>query len=166
MAGVLDSEQPLSERKPAYSLTVGCMPVREAIKPTTGEGLVEGRPARGTYIRQIMRADVLEICEVRDGAEGIAAYLAAERGVTDEFSHYRLTFLDMVERPDGLGLAQIHRFEHASVRGHLEILDALEKREPARARQVTCDHLATGLAVRSRIIEQFEYKSNSAKAAS
>lgn len=208
MAGELDPEQPLSERKLAQLLAVGRTPVREAIKRMTGEGLVEVRPARGTYIRQITRADVLEIYEVRYGVEGIGAYLAAERGPTDEFSHYRQTFLDMIERPDAFGLAEIHRFGqdfhveviraarnqyllelykpmrlrhqvafglprmydhqsvHASVHEHLEILDAVEKREPARARQLICDHLATGLAVRSRIIEQFECKSNSAKAAS
>jgi DNA-binding GntR family transcriptional regulator len=266
MAGALSPEQPLSERKLAQSLAVGRTPVREAIKRMTGEGLVEVRPARGTYIRQITRADVLEIYEVRYGVEGIAAYLAAERGVgrtpvreaikrmtgeglvevrpargtyirqisradvleiyevrfgvdgiaaylaaergpTDEFAHYRQTFLDMIKRPNAFGLAEIHRIGqdfhvevfraarnqyllelykpmrlrhqvafglprmydhqsvHASVHEHLEILDAVEKREPARARQSICDHLATGLAVRSRIIEQFEYKSNSARAA-
>ncbi len=83
MAGVLDPEQPLSEPNLAYSLAVGRTPVREAIKRTTGEGLVEVRPARGTYIRQITRAGVLEIYEVRYGAEGIAAFLAAERGPTE-----------------------------------------------------------------------------------
>jgi hypothetical protein len=79
MAGVLDPEQPLSEPNLAYSLAVGHTPVREAIKRTTGEGLVEVRPAGGTYIRQITRADVLEIYEVRYGVEGIAPNLAAER---------------------------------------------------------------------------------------
>ena len=144
MAGVLDPEQPLSEPNLAYSLAVGRTPVREAIKRTTGEGLVEVRPARGTYIRQITRADVLEIYEVPMASR----------------------VLPLILLPNAFGLAEIHRSLHASVHEPLEILDAVEKCEPARARQLICDHLATGLAVRSRIIAQFEYKSNSARAAS
>jgi DNA-binding GntR family transcriptional regulator len=208
LAGALNPDQPLSERKLAESLAVGRTPMREAIKRMTREGLVEVRPARGTYIRQITRSDIQDIYEVRQGVEGTAAFLAAERGPTKEFTKYHRMFREMIERPDSFDLAAIHQagqdfhvemfraarnpylleiyepmrlrhqialllprlydhaFIHASVHEHLDILSAIEDRDSEKARQLICEHLATGMEVRFRIFDQFEPLNNLKAAAS
>ncbi len=108
LGGEMDVTAPLSERKLAESLDIGRTPVREAIKRLTREGLVEVRPARGTYVRQLNLHDVEEIYEARFGIEGTAAYLAAERGPTERFAEFKSTFKRMIKSPDDFDLAEIH----------------------------------------------------------
>ena len=137
LGGEFDPGEPLSERKLADSLGMGRTPVREAIKRLTAEGLLTVRPARGTYVNKLTPADVTEIYEVRFGLEGTAAYLAAERGPTDEFSRYRRTFVDMIERPESYDLNEIHR---CGQEFHVEMFRAARNRylldiyEPMRLR--------------------------------
>jgi DNA-binding GntR family transcriptional regulator len=54
-------------------------PVREAIRRLTGEGLVEIVPHRGATVREFGREDLIEIYQVREVLEGLAAGLAAKR---------------------------------------------------------------------------------------
>jgi len=56
-----------------------------------------------------------------------------------------------------LGLPRLYDHDrvHQSVTEHLAILDAIKRRASAEAQQLICDHLAKGLAVRSRIFESF-----------
>lgn len=195
LSGELAADTPLSERKLADFLNIGRTPVREAIKRLTREGLVEVRPARGTYVCELSLNDIEEIYEARFGIEGIAAYLAAERGPTNEFPVFKEKFLAMIANPAAFDLTDIHecgqhfhveifeaarnrtlmdiykplRLKHSfalrlpriydhswvieSVQEHLEILEAIERRDPVQARSLVCDHLMRGLQVRSRIFE-------------
>lgn len=133
----LDAEQPLSERKLAESLAMGRTPVREAIRRLTREGLVEVRPARGTYVCKLTRSEVEEIYEARIGLEGMAAYLAAERGPTPAFANFRQRFQEMIARPGDFDLAETHRVGQEF---HVEVFRAarnsflLEIYEPLRLR--------------------------------
>lgn len=196
LSGEVDVNAPLSERKLAESLNMGRTPVREAIKRLTREGLVEVRPARGTYVRQLNLRDVEEIYEARYGIEGTAAFLAAEHGPTERFAEFKSTFVKMIEQPSSYDLAEIHRlgqefhveifeaarnrtlvdiykplrlkhsfalrlpriYDHSwviqSVQEHLDILIAIEARDPVKARSLVCDHLVRGLEVRSRIFDE------------
>lgn len=194
--GEMDASAPLSERKLAESLDMGRTPVREAIKRLTREGLVEVRPARGTYVRQLSLKDVEEIYEARYGIEGTAAFLAAERGPTERFVEFKSDFKEMIKSPESFDLTEIHKrgqefhveifkasrnrtlmdiykplrlkhsfalrlpriYDHAwvvkSVQEHLDILLAIEARDPVKARALVCDHLVRGLEVRSRIFDE------------
>lgn len=196
LGGDLNIEAPLSERKLAETLNMGRTPVREAIKRLTREGLVEVRPARGTYVRQLNIHDVEEIYEARFGIEGTAAFLAAERGPTPRFAEFKSTFAQMIKSPKDFDLAEVHilgqefhveifvaagnailmdiykplRLKHSfalrlpriydhawvirSVQEHLDILLAIEARNPVKARSLVCDHLVRGLEVRSRIFDE------------
>jgi len=53
--------------------------VREAMHRLAGEGLLEVCLNRGAQVRRLTRAEVLDLCEVREVNEGLAARLAAER---------------------------------------------------------------------------------------
>ncbi len=194
LGGEMDASAPLSERKLAESLGIGRTPVREAIKRLTREGLVEVRPARGTYVRQLSLKDVEEIYEARYGIEGTAAFLAAERGPTKFFEVFKSDFKEMIKSPESFDLSEIHKrgqefhveifeasrnstlmdiykplrlkhsfalrlprlYDHAwvvkSVQEHLDILLAIEARDPVKARGLVCDHLVHGLESRSRIL--------------
>lgn len=74
----------ISERGLSDTLGIGRTPVREAIKSLAHDGLLEIVPMRGTFVRQMSVDDMREIHETRLALEGMAAYLAAGRGVTEE----------------------------------------------------------------------------------
>ena len=125
LSASLDSSQPLSERKLAETLGIGRTPVREAIRRLTREGVVEVRPARGTYIRQLTMDEIEEIYEARMGIEGMAAFLAGERGPTAKFSRFRKLFGRMSKCPDGFDPAESHKSGQAF---HVEIFRAARNR--------------------------------------
>ena len=67
----------------ADDMGVSRTPVREAIRKLEKEGLVTIEPRRGAYASDISIKDMLDVLEVRQNLEGMAAALAA-RKVTEE----------------------------------------------------------------------------------
>lgn len=67
----------------AEEMGVSRTPVREAIRKLEKEGLVTIEPRRGAYASGISIKDILDVLEVRQNLEGMAASLAA-RKVTEE----------------------------------------------------------------------------------
>lgn len=74
----------LNEVQLAAKLGVSRTPIRTALQQLAGEGLVEYKSNRGFFVRRFDIADVLDAFEMRALAEGLAARLAAERGLTPE----------------------------------------------------------------------------------
>lgn len=72
----------LNEVQLAAQLGVSRTPIRSALQQLAGEGLVEYRSNRGFFVRQFDVADIVDAFEMRALAEGLAARLAAERGLT------------------------------------------------------------------------------------
>lgn len=100
LGGQIAVHDPLSERGLAGSLEIGRTPIREALRDLARDGVLEVRPARGTYVRRMSIDDVRELYEVRQGLEGHATQLAAERGPTAALAAYRQRFQAMLDRPD------------------------------------------------------------------
>ncbi len=67
----------------AEEMGVSRTPIREAIRKLEKEGLVTIEPRRGAYASMISTEDMVEILEVRQDLEGLAAFFAANR-MTDE----------------------------------------------------------------------------------
>lgn len=67
----------------AEDMGVSRTPVREAIRKLEKEGLVTIEPRRGAYASDISIKDMLDVLEVRQNLEGMAAALAA-RKVSEE----------------------------------------------------------------------------------
>ena len=67
----------------AEDMGVSRTPVREAIRKLEKEGLVTIEPRRGAYASDISIKDILDVLEVRQNLEGMAASLAASK-VTEE----------------------------------------------------------------------------------
>ena len=79
----------LSEVRLAEHFDVSRTPVREALKQLQVEGLVEIRPKVGTFVRQITRREIVEMFEVKEILEGMAARLMARRGQIPELDVLR-----------------------------------------------------------------------------
>ena len=133
----IESETPLSERKLADALQVGRTPIREAIRDLVRDGVLEVRPARGTFVRQLSLEDVREIYEIRSALEGMAACLAAERGPTPALPAYGARFRDMIDRPEKFDAAAMY---DCGAEFHLDVFRAAGNRnlmqiyEPLRLR--------------------------------
>ena len=84
--GQLADGEPLSERKLAEQLEIGRMPVREALRQLEQEGVIEVKPARGTFVRRLTREELAETYRVREALECLAAELAAARGSSRELA--------------------------------------------------------------------------------
>jgi DNA-binding GntR family transcriptional regulator len=78
---ILDGEllpsSPLSEHQLAAALQLSRTPVREALKRLEQEGLVRSIPSRGTFVAELSANDIMEIYQVRECLEGMAARIAA-----------------------------------------------------------------------------------------
>lgn len=79
LSGEYGPETALSEVKLAEYFEVSRTPIREALKQLQVEGLVEIRPKVGTFVRQISRREVVEMFELKEVFEGMAARLMAQR---------------------------------------------------------------------------------------
>ncbi|WP_129678146.1 GntR family transcriptional regulator [Candidatus Chloroploca sp. Khr17] len=77
--GELRPSSPLSEHQLAVTLQLSRTPVREALKRLEKEGLVRSIPSRGTFITELTAHDILEIYQVRECLESLAARIAAEQ---------------------------------------------------------------------------------------
>lgn len=63
----------------AQELGVSRTPIREAIRQLEKEGLITIEPRKGAYVSDVSINDLLDILEVRQDLEGLAASLAANR---------------------------------------------------------------------------------------
>ena len=73
----------------AEEMGVSRTPIREAIRKLEKEGLVVIEPRRGAYASRISTDDMVEILEVRQDLEGLAAYFAASRMEKDQLDELK-----------------------------------------------------------------------------
>ncbi len=73
----------MMEEEIADAIGVSRTPIREAIRQLEKEGLVSIEPRKGAYVSQLSQKDMIEILEVRQNVEGLAAEYAAIR-MSDE----------------------------------------------------------------------------------
>lgn len=79
LTGKISPGMRLMEEELAEDMGVSRTPIREAIRKLEKEGLITIEPRRGAYVSQISTKDMVEILEVRQNMEGLAAELAAQR---------------------------------------------------------------------------------------
>src|SRR4051794_30471361 len=111
----------LSEVRLAEHFDVSRTPVREALKQLQVEGLVEIRPKVGTFVRRITRREIVEMFEVKEVLEGMAARLMARRGQVPELDVLRANLERSeiaAQQDDGAAYAAlVHEFHQAIVHG-------------------------------------------------
>lgn len=69
----------LTERSLADEFEVSRSPIREAIHMLGQEGLIESLPTRGMVVKKLTREELVDIFNLREALEGLAAKLAAQR---------------------------------------------------------------------------------------
>lgn len=79
LKGEIKSGERLTELALAAEWQVSQATIRAALKLLQGEGLVEYRKRRGTFVTSIAEADVLEIYTLREVLEAFASRRAAQR---------------------------------------------------------------------------------------
>src|SRR5690349_22062808 len=84
LSGELPGGMRLFEVPIAELLDISRTPVREALSRLTEEGLLDRLPSGGFVVRRFGFSDVIDAIELRGVMEGMAARLAAERGVEPE----------------------------------------------------------------------------------
>ncbi len=79
LANELNQGDPLNEVEISTRLQISRTPVREAFLQLEKEGIVEIIPRKGAFIRRISLHDIIELFQIREAIEGMAASLSAGR---------------------------------------------------------------------------------------
>lgn len=79
MSGLIAPGATLTSRSLALQLGTSVQPVRDALKRLEADGIFEGRPQSGFFLRDPTAPEFREILEIRQRLEGLAARHAATR---------------------------------------------------------------------------------------
>ena len=136
LRGELRPGERVSELQMVERLGVSRTPVRMALVRLEEEGLLDAIPSGGFAVKAFSEREVLEAIEIRGTLEGLAARLAAERGVgrSDlEAAATCLDALDEVVRHDTVEV-DISRYVELNAQFHALLIDLTGS--PALARQI------------------------------
>jgi len=89
LAGNFRPGEVVTLRSLAKQLSIGEMPVREALRRLTSEGAFESLPNRSARVPVLTRRQVEQILELREDLEGKAAALAARNITLVQIEHLR-----------------------------------------------------------------------------
>jgi GntR family transcriptional regulator of vanillate catabolism len=119
----------LSEVELAERLGVSRTPVRAALQRLADEGLVEAAQSTGYLVRSFTEADIFDAIELRGTIEGLAARLAAERGVAAATLAEMKQCLAQIDQILDGGLARdeqmLSQYAARNARFHTLMLDAV-----------------------------------------
>ena len=87
--GELAENEPISERKLSLQFGISTTPIKEALRMLQAEGLVYVKPRSGTYVSEVSRDKLIQICYMRASLEGVAAYFAAQSRTEDDLKAMR-----------------------------------------------------------------------------
>lgn len=87
--------QPLRQEEIARSLNVSRVPVREALTRLESEGLVQLRPRRGYMVVALSPDEILEISDIAERLESLAAHEAAKRRTPQDIEALETILVDM-----------------------------------------------------------------------
>jgi DNA-binding GntR family transcriptional regulator len=111
----------LSEVTLADAFRTSRTPIREALKQLQVEGLVEIRPRVGTFVTEPSRRELVELFQVKEVLEGLAARLLAQRGMVPEIEQLEANLRESdrsVAAGDPARYAElVHEFHDLIVRG-------------------------------------------------
>jgi GntR family transcriptional regulator, vanillate catabolism transcriptional regulator len=131
LGGRFAPDEKLHEESLAAMLQVSRTPVRSALHGLAAEGLLDYVPNRGYSVRGVDLAGLSSIFDVRGVLEGLAARLAAERGMNEQVqAAYRQALAegDRVMAKGRLLVADRATFSDVNARIHTAILEAAGNR--------------------------------------
>lgn len=111
----------LAETALAEEFDVSRTPIREALKQLEREGLVDIQPRVGTFVRKPTTREIVELFQLKESLEGLAASLLAQRGDVPELRillHNVEREREVVRAGDRTAYATlVHEFHHTLVTG-------------------------------------------------
>lgn len=99
----------INVEKLTHELGVSRTPIWEAVRRLEQEGIVIHTPHKGVKVRELTRKMALELYEVRETVEGLAARLGAERRTSDIIREMETCLLEqeeIVENADAVGYSR------------------------------------------------------------
>ena len=121
LAGELPGGERIAELVLVEKLGVSRTPIRSALMRLEQEGLLTALPSGGYAVRTFSEADVADAIELRGTMEGLAARLAAERGVEESLlaqARECLAQIDLVLAPPALDDEGFSRYVTLNARFH------------------------------------------------
>jgi DNA-binding GntR family transcriptional regulator len=119
VGGELRPGERIVEDRLCSELGVSRSPVREALRKLEGEGLVAILPRRGAVVTELSERDGVDLLEVREALEGLAARLAASRMTVAEVAELEQICARMgraIAAGDDLALVEQNtKFHHAII---------------------------------------------------
>ncbi len=131
LEGLFVPDEKLNEESLAAMLQVSRTPVRSALHGLAAEGLLDYVPNRGYTVRSIDLAGLTSIFDIRGVLEGLAARLAAERGMAESLQATYRQALAEGDRVMGKGrllVADRAIFIDVNARIHMSIVNAADNR--------------------------------------
>lgn len=135
LEGRLGPGERVSELQMVEQLGVSRTPVRSALARLAEEGLLEAIPTGGYAVRSFSEAEVFAAIEIRGTLEGLAARLAAERGVGPDGLRGLAACLDGIDevlRPGRSGADDVSRYVELNARFHAGVVELAGSRTLAR----------------------------------
>jgi DNA-binding GntR family transcriptional regulator len=121
MMGIITPGSRMMEVELAEEMGVSRTPVREAIRKLEKEGMISIEPRRGAYASSLSIQDMVDILEVRQTMEGLAADLATTRFTAEqktELTRVSEAFNEAVEQGDMEQMIALDtHFHHLIVEG-------------------------------------------------
>jgi len=99
----------INVEKLTHELGVSRTPIWEAVRRLEQEGIVIHTPHKGVKVRELTRKMALELYEVRETMEGLAARLGAERGTPEIISEMETCLEEqeiVVKNADAVGYSR------------------------------------------------------------
>lgn len=128
LSGDFRAGERLSEVELAARLSVSRTPIRAALQRLEEEGLLEAAHPTGYIVRSFTETDIFDAIEVRGTIEGLAARLAAERGVSklmlDEMRQCLAQIDRILEQQQDWDEAHFIQYGASNARFHALMLDA------------------------------------------
>lgn len=92
LTGELNPGEKIVQEKLAQAIGVSRTPLLKALQMLEHEMLVESVPRRGIYVKEMDDSEIIDAFDCREGLEGIAVRLTAERATDREIQELRALF--------------------------------------------------------------------------
>ena len=123
----------------AKQLDVSRTPVHEALTILANDGLVEVRPRRGTFVTEFTSRDYEESLDIRRALEVLACETVVVHATEEDIADLRR----LVEQ---MASSVVDASDSAEAQEHLNIIDALERRDVAALKSALDIHLRRSTA--------------------
>lgn len=135
LAGHLPAGSRIAELALVERLGMSRTPIRAALMRLGQEGLLQALPGGGYAVRTFSEREVADAIELRGTLEGLAARLAAERGVRPVMLQAASACLDQIDgllRQDSLGDEGFSRYVDLNERFHKQLAEMADSDVLAR----------------------------------